>query len=146
MRRRFQFSLRQAFWFVGAVCVLIGVLAVPFWRQAEWMRLYRQMDTTVRHLKPTQPRSITDPAWDCAHGWVITAYCNICFSPEHTTTAEMYRLRDDLESNLKDQVDFETLKWIWARLGETGPHGQRYIDRFGASFRDCLPLETNLKT
>jgi hypothetical protein len=96
------------------------------------------MDAQIRNLRPTQPNAIDPRVWECAHGWVVTAYCNICFSPEHTATPEMYRLQADLEERLQGEIDLETLKWIWRRLGETGPHGKQYTDRFGPAFRECF--------
>jgi hypothetical protein len=135
-------SLAKALVIVALAAVLLSFLIVPFTRQMEWVRLFRQMETSLNVLKPAQPNSIGPGTWDCAHRWVVTAYCNICFSPQHTATAEMYRLRDDLGEKLNDRIDLETLKWIWIRLGETGPHGKRYTERFEPSFRDCLPPGT----
>jgi hypothetical protein len=134
-----QFSLTRLLLIVAVAAVLLRMIIVPFSRQTEWVRLARQMDTTIRLLQPTQPDSIPPGVWNCAHDWVVTAYGNICFSPEHTDTAEMYRLRDDLNARVNGQIDLTTLKWIWVRLSETGPHGKRYVNRFGPSFRECFP-------
>lgn len=139
MAPKTQFSLARLLVIVAVAAVLLRIIIVPLGRQMEWVRLARQMDMPIRSLRPTQPNSIPPGVWDCAHGWVVTAYGNICFSPEHTDTAEMYRLRDDLKVKLNGQIDLGTLRWIWARLSETGPHGKRYTDRFGASFRECFP-------
>jgi hypothetical protein len=53
----------------------------------------------------------------------------------------MYRLREDLEVKLKGNVDLGTLRWIWHRLGDTGPYGKRYTERYKSAFLNCLPLE-----
>ena len=135
-------SLTKALVIVALAALLLSFLIAPVGRQMEWRGLAREMDTSIRYLKPTQPNSIASGTWDCAHGWVITAYCNICFSPEHTTTAEMYRLREDLEKKLNGKIDLGTLRWTWIRLGETGPHGKQYIERFEPAFRDCFPPGT----
>ncbi len=135
-------SLATALALVALAAVLLNYLIVPFSRQMEWVRLFRQMDTSIGYLKPTQPNSIGPGAWDCAHGWVVTAYCNICFSPQHTTTAEMYRFRDDLNEKRNASIDLQTLKWIWIRLGETRPHGKRYTERYEPTFRECFPPGT----
>jgi hypothetical protein len=123
--------------------LLLNFCIVPLGRQTEWRRLQNRMDSTIRYLRPTQPAAMNPSVWECAHGWVVTAYVNICFSPEHTATGEMYRLRDDLDKKLASGVDLDTLKWIWNRLGKTGPHGKRYIERHSPSFRDCFPPESS---
>jgi hypothetical protein len=127
---------------VAIVAALLSFLIVPVGRQMEWTRLARQVDTSIRSLRPTQPNFTGSGTWNCAHGWVITAYGNICFSPEHTATSEMYRFRADVEKKLNSGIDLETLKWIWNRLSETGPRGKRYTERFEPSFRDCFPPGT----
>jgi hypothetical protein len=105
----------------------------------EWTRLARQIDSSIRYLRPSHPDVVNPAVWDCAHGWVVTANGNVCFSPEHAATSEMHRLRHDLQKRIAGEIDLNTLKWIWSRLGDTGPHGKRYVDRFGSSFRDCFP-------
>lgn len=123
---------------VAFVGLLLWFIFIPLRQQLEWARVARQMDATIRYLKPTEPNAVGSGEWDCAHAWVVTAYCNICFSTEHTTTAEMYRLRDDLDRKLTGPVNLETLKWIWDRLGETGHHGKQYTEHYEPSFRDCF--------
>lgn len=140
--QRLRISLARALAIVAIAALLLRFLIVPFGRQMEWSNLERRMDSSIRYLQPSAPNSINPCTWDCAHTWVINAYCNICFSTEHTSTAEMYRLRDDLEGKLHGRIDLGTLKWIWHRLSETGPHGKRYTEEFEPSFRDCFPLGT----
>ena len=51
----------------------------------------------------------------------------------------MVRLRDDLDRKLKGKVDLDTLVWIWERLGQTGPGGKDYAERFRPMLDQCLP-------
>ena len=134
-----RWSVAKLMGFVALLSVPIAYLGVPVARQAEWMRLARGMEASIRDLRPGDPSIVTPAVWDQAQGAVITAYCNICFSPEHVSTPEMIRLRDDLERTLKGPVNLDTLIWIWGRLGETGPHGERYIDRHRSMIEPCLP-------
>lgn len=131
-------TLTRAMALVALTAGLLGLFA-PVSRRMEWVRVLRQIDVLIDGLRPTQPNTINPSVWDCARGAVKTAYANICFSPEHTSTAEMYRLRDDLEVKLQGPIDLETLRWLWARLGQTGPHGKQYIQRFDYLIRPCLP-------
>jgi hypothetical protein len=136
MQRRI--SLSGALTVVVLLALFLNFCIVPIGRHMEWTRLERQIDSYIRYLKPTPPSTIKPGEWDCAHSWIVNAYCNICFSPEHTAATEMYRLRKDLRAKLRDRIDLETLKWIWNRLGQTGPYGKQYTERFGPLFRDCF--------
>src|SRR3954453_4144700 len=100
---------------VAILALIMGYCVVPLGRHAEFNRLQRQMDHSIRSLKPSSPGGISPAAWDCALGWTVTAYVNVCFSPGHVSTAEMYRLRDDLEGTLEGTIDLGTLAWIWDR-------------------------------
>jgi hypothetical protein len=132
-------SLARTLAIVALVAVVLSLIIVPARRRMEWTRLVRQTDARIRYLRPTEPNNINPYAWDCIHDRVVTAYCNICSSPGHPATVEMYRLRKDLEVKLGGEIGLDTLKWIWARLGETGPGGKRYIERFEPWFRECIP-------
>ena len=124
--------------------LLLNFCIVPLGRQTEWRRLQNRMDSTIRTPSWTDRagRHESKRVGNVPDGRVVTAYGNICFSPEHTVTVEMYRLRDDLDKKLASGVHLDTLKWIWNRLGKTGPHGKRYIERHSPSFRDCFPPES----
>ena len=119
--------------------ILLSFCVAPILKQREWSRLMLQMDSTLRSLRPTQPNAIDPAAWDCAHGWVMTAFCN--FTPERISTDEMYQLQGDLECKLTEKIDLDTLQWIWDRFGRTGPRGKEYIERYRPMFRECLPRE-----
>jgi hypothetical protein len=104
---------------VALLALPMAFCLVPIHRQTEWSRLERQMDTSIRYLRPSDPSTVDPAVWDHALGATITAYGNVCFSTEHVSIPEMYRLRDDLDAKLKGKVDLDTLVWIWERLGGT---------------------------
>src|SRR4051794_6873902 len=125
---------------MAAVAILalgMGFCIVPIGKQAEFARLQRQMDDSIRSLRPSDPTGISPTEWDCALGWTVTAYCNVCFSPGHVGTPEMYRLRDDLARKLDRRIGVDTLAWIWDRLAQTGPHGKQYVERNLPQFEEC---------
>ena len=74
---KLRISLARSLAIVAFLAVLLSWIIVPVGRQMEWVRLFRQIDTPIRYLRPTQPTSISPATWDCAHTWVVTAYCNI---------------------------------------------------------------------
>lgn len=138
---RWHFPLWKSMIAVSLFAVLLAVCIVPMARITEYSRLQREMDASIRYLKPTNSLTLNLSVWDCAHTWTITAYCNVCFSPEHVSTVEMYRLREDLNRKLEGSVDLDTLRWIWDRLAQTGPHGKRYVERFRSQFEECFPQQ-----
>jgi hypothetical protein len=113
--------------------------AAPLARIIEFQRVQRRMDAVIRNLRPSPLRNVNPTVWDCAHSITITAYVNICFGPGHVSTAEMYRLRDDLDRKFRDEIDLDTLVWIWERLAETGPHGRDYVARHNPLLLQCFP-------
>jgi hypothetical protein len=140
MNRPWRFSIWKLMVAVAVLSVLLGFCVLPVFELNAYHRLQRQTDTSIRYLRPTDPQAVSPVAWECASGWTITAYGNICFSPEHVSYAELCRFRDDLDRKLAGKIDPSTLIWIWDRLAETGPHGQRYVRRFKPIFlAECLP-------
>jgi hypothetical protein len=122
----------------GTVGLLCAFYILVLHSTLEYARVQRQIDSSIRNLRPSRPEKVNQAVWECSRGWLVTAYCNICFSPEHTTIEEMYRLRTDVRKELESEIELDTLKRIWARLAQTGPHGKKYIARYEASFRNCF--------
>jgi hypothetical protein len=132
---------------VAALGIVLGFCVLPLAKRSEYARLQQQMSDRIGSLKPSNPQSVNPSLWDCAAGWTVTAYWNICFSDEHVSREEMYRLRDDLDRKLGGEITPDTLKWIWRRLAQTGPHGKSYVTRFGPRFLECFtPSGSNVET
>ncbi len=74
------------------------------------------------------PPANADPVdWEFAWQTVYNALGNVCFTPETISATEFARLREDVERKNQQPITFETLEWLWWRLGHTGPHGNEYI-------------------
>jgi hypothetical protein len=89
----------------------------------------------VFQLREQCPQNVSAEAWEVATSWAITAYANVCFSEDHVSIEELRRFRNDTEKRLAGKVDLVTIDWIWQRLGETGPHGKHYRQRFEPQYR-----------
>ena len=72
---------------------------------------------------------------------LCTAYHNVCFSPEHVTLAELKRFTADTQPKVAAKVDIQTLDWIWERLAETGPAGDKYVQKFGPVYREQVAAQ-----
>ena len=120
------------------VCGLFTFYFFVLHTPLKYARVRHQIDASIRNLKPSRPADVNQAVWECSRDWIITAYCNICASPRHTSLDEMYRLQTDVRKELEGQIDLGTLERLWARLGSTGPHGHRYIARYEASFQHCF--------
>jgi hypothetical protein len=139
---RVRFTVRKAMLAVAILAVLLAYFLVPLGRLTVYHRVQREMDAAIRALEYRVPPGVSPAVWECAWGWTSTAYGNVCFSEEHVSTEELYRLRKDLMPKLQGPVDLQTLVWVWDRLAQTGPHGRRYVGQHKPSFLECLPPGT----
>ena len=89
----------------------------------------------IETLPKRRPADVSPETWEIASTWAVTAFHNVCFSPECVSLSELKRFTADLERELAKNVDLETIDWIWRRLEDTGPTGKRYVERFETLFR-----------
>ena len=127
---------------VVAICALIGVvvLAAPVGLRA-WhlLRYARQKEVGVKmiqSLRERRPAAVPSQTWDTATGWAITAFHNVCFSERCVTYEELVRFTDDASLRLAGEVSLESVDWVWARLGKTGPLGREYVAKWEPIYRD----------
>src|SRR4051812_38436990 len=88
-------SVRRMMILVAVLAVLLAVV-IPVGRLSHYASVRRQMYDSISALQYRAPQGGSPSAWECASGWTVTAYTNVCFSEEHVTIGEMYRLREDL--------------------------------------------------
>jgi len=123
---------------------LIGVLAFVapvgfrFWRLVSYARQQRIGAELIGSLNERRPESVPTKTWDDATGWAITAYHNVCFSETHVTFDELVRFNHDAKMKLAGNVHLISIDWVWERLAETGPHGQRYFEKFEPEYRSLV--------
>jgi predicted outer membrane lipoprotein len=128
-------------WLLGLA--LLAACAVP---AALWLVpqvVYARQRDAGRELLMAQlygrrPPNVSPDEWDVAAGWAITAYGNVCFSPEHTPLKELKQFCAELEERLHGPVDFKTIDWIWERLGRTGQVGQHYRQSYETQYQEGL--------
>jgi hypothetical protein len=89
-------TVRRLMVVVAIVAVLLVALIVPVGRRYEYEKLRREMNDSIDALQYRVPQGVGPRVWECAWGWTLTAYGNVCFSEEHVRIEEMYRLRDEL--------------------------------------------------
>ncbi len=136
---------RRRAWLLLALLALAGVfLARPSKRFVDqWIYAQHRQKAAdlVETLPNRRPSHVAPKAWEIASGWAVTAYRNVCFSPEHVSLSELKRFKADLEHEVAKDVDLETIDWIWRRLEDTGPHGKRYVERFEPQFREHMAAQ-----
>lgn len=127
-----------------ASCALIPVVAIVapvgwrVWRLLAYARQRTIGAELIESLRNRRPEGVPNPTWEEATGWAITAYANVCFSEEHVTFDELVRFNHDARMELAGDVNMQTIDWVWARLAKTGPHGQRYVDKFEPEYRSLV--------
>ena len=111
---------------------------LPFYREQ------KRCEQTLTDLLSKQPENVSQEAWDTAMSWTMTAYANVCSSPDHVSLAELRRFHDDVEGRASSGVDLPLVHWIWQRLSETGSHGKQYCERWEPVFeRDLQKMSGN---
>jgi hypothetical protein len=131
---------RRYCWLIGLVVLAACVVPPAVWvfQQVAFAQDRRAAYDLITHLRHRRPPDVDERTWEMASGWAITAYCNVCFSPEHVSHDELRRFRADLEGRLREPVDLATVDWVWDRLGRTGPRGRSYQQRFEPLYRESL--------
>ena len=124
------------------VFVIVAAIATPLglriWQMISYSRQQRIGAELLGSLREQRPEGVSPTTWDHATGWAITAYHNVCFSEGHVTFDELVRFNHDTKLKLTENVDLQTIDWVWERLAKTGPHGQKYFDKFGPEYRSLV--------
>lgn len=113
------------------VIVLVGIAIGPLLQIRRHWQFRAERDRIEAILETWQ----TPPPGEDAHiwreGWVTiyNAMGNVCFTFHQVSQEEMERLAHDVEQMDREPHDWDRLDRLWDRLGETGPHGRKYIDR-----------------
>lgn len=129
--------LLMAFALIGVLAIAVPV-GLRFWRLVSYARQQRIGAELIGALDERCPETVPKKTWDDATGWAITAYHNVCFSETHVTFDELVRFNHDARMKLAGNVDLHSIDWVWKRLAETGPHGQRYFDKFEPEYMSLV--------
>jgi hypothetical protein len=127
-------------WLVGLALLAACVVPAALWL-VPLVVYARQRDAEYElmvQLPSRRPPDVNPDEWEVAAGWAITAYCNVCCSPEHTPLKDLKQFCAELEERLHGPVDFKTIDWIWERLGRTGQVGQHYRQRYETQYQEEL--------
>ncbi len=130
-----------------AIVALIAVVAITapvglrFWQLLSYARERTIGAELIESLAQRRPATVPTQTWEDATGRAITAYHNVCFSEEHVTFDELVRFNHDARNKLAGNVNLQSIDWVWARLAKTGPHGQRYFDKFEPQYRSLVYQE-----
>jgi hypothetical protein len=131
-------TVRRFLLAIAFLADLLSFCIVPLARLSEYGRVRGEMQDSIYGLQYRVPQGVNPATWECAWGWTLNAYGNICFSEEHVHIDEMYRLRAELLPKLRGPGGLQTLAWVWDRLAQTGPHGRRYVELHRPSFLNCF--------
>ena len=74
-----------------------------------------RINEKICSLQERRPANVTAEAWSDCVAWASIAHCNICFSEEHTSYEAMCRFEEQLDDQLRGEVDLNTFAWIGDR-------------------------------
>jgi hypothetical protein len=122
--------------------IAVSVVAVPvglrFWRLRSYALQQRAGAALIGTLSERRPESVPTKTWEDATGWAKTAFHNVCFSERQVKFEELVRFNHDARVKFAGEVDLNSIDWVWSRLAETGPHGQRYVEKFEPEYRSFV--------
>lgn len=125
----------------GLALLLIGGVWFYLSQIRSWGQ-YRAKNSEIARrlfeLKDQVPAGIDPQSWENLTTLTDIGFGNVFFSPQHASYTEMLRFQADLEERLRRDkpIRVETLRWIWKRLAETGPHGKDYSERMVLLFEE----------
>jgi hypothetical protein len=114
------------------VCLAVG-LAVLGWQWFVWQRYRGRVDETrakIESLHRRCPADVSPQQWEQAVGWTSNVICQIYFSPQHGDLESLQRLCQALDEKLAQEVDLETLQWVWEQCELAQGHGRGYAFQF----------------
>lgn len=133
--------LRNSALAVLLLCLLMiaGLYMVHVRPFVVYMQKNHQISLKLTSLEPLNPPEVDPTAWKNLVMLTNIAFGNVFHHPSLASYAEMLRFQADLEAKLKSDTPVRepTLRWIWKRLGETGPHGKQYSERMIQLFNEC---------
>jgi hypothetical protein len=100
----------------------------------------RRLTSLVESLRGRRPANVSEPIWNRGVDWTVTAHCEVFFSPEHASFANLTAYGKELEEKLRGPVDVNIFDWIWDQLEMAGPGGQRYVERFRPQLHEDMRL------
>lgn len=130
--------------YAAVVTGLLLVLAATwlYVTQIRPLELYRgknrQIADRFRALENQPPDGIDSHVWKEMVTITNIGFGNVFFSPTHASYAELLRFETDLDEKLRTDkpMTVETLRWVWKRLADTGPHGKQYSERMIELFEE----------
>ncbi len=133
---------------IGLAILAVGVVwsAFSFIGLIPYHFELRATRDLVQQLRDRRPPHADKDEWEMGSDWVQTAYGNVCFAPSYVSHKELIRFRADLEQKLQGPIDLSIFDWVWERLGQTGPHGKRYCERYIVLYHDGLEAVRELRT
>jgi hypothetical protein len=123
------------FWAIAvAICLALLVysvysvarVSIPFWRYNHERSRIKEIVASWE-LAPLNERRPN--RWDAAWLETYNAVGNVCFSERQVSYDEICRIRIETERMNEQPLQMETLKWMWARLQDSGQYGKTYTGR-----------------
>ncbi len=123
-----------------ALAILVLVTATAFYF---FTAPYRELNawgqiviSRLEIVKSKPPPGVNVAQWECILGWTQNAFPNVFYIPDNIVDKPRFNeFKIQLAHRLNQDVDVETIGWIWDQLASLGKNGADY----GRKFRSVPP-------
>ena len=133
---------------VLAVFGFLGIVGVYLWLDysiAQPKRQALKIDETIESMRSRCPDNMTQASWDEAVNWTINLNANSMIW-EQANREHVSAFRRELLAKLENDVDTETIIWIWDQYALLCPHGAKYNERFRSVMLRDMSLKRNARS
>lgn len=124
--------------------ILIALLVIGFViKTAPYRELNawnRDVTSRLETARSKPPQGVGQLQWETIVRWTQIAFPNVFFTPDHIVDeAKFVVFKTQLAARLSEDVDVETIAWIWDQLAIQGTNGAEYSRKFRsvAPFGEC---------
>ncbi len=122
---------------IGLLVVGIVITTAPYRELNAWNR---DVTSRLETARSTPPQGVGQLQWETILRWTQTAFPNVFFTPDYIVDETNFAaFKRQLADRLSEDVNIETIAWIWDQLTIQGKNGAEYSRKYRsvAPFGEC---------
>ena len=122
---------------IGVFVVGIVIKTAPYRELNAWNR---DVTSRLEIARSMPPQGVGQLQWETILRWTQIAFPNVFFTPDYIVDQTNFvEFKRQLADRLSEDVDIETISWIWDQLAIQGKNGAEYSRKFRSvvPFGEC---------